>query len=230
MRVLVDNTDTLVSLVSITRDDMTPAANAALIALMPASALTEWGLKAMYDPAAKMNDFKDIRVFEPNRVQTVPPVFCGGPGAIATTVDRDTGMFREPLWGTAGVFPHLVASDTAFFNGQASRRAHEYMPLLVAGRQRSEGRAILVFYPHPWSSFLEAAMLVYFISLGSPYVYTLCPVNLEAAALLSPEEGGSRNMPGTTFGLHTQRDRHAEARIPAVLSLRLANHCRLRLL
>lgn len=211
---LVDNTDVPVSLVSITRDDMTPAVNAALIALMPGSALTEWGLKSMYSGDAKMNDFGDIRTFEPNRVQTLPPVFCGGPGALVDKRGKDgSGEFREPVWGTAGLFPHLVAIDTAFFNAQASRRSQDYMPLFVAGMQRSEGRAILVFYPHPWSSYLEAAMLVYFISRGSPYIYALCPANLEAAAMLSPDEGASRNIPGTTFNTCTQRDRHTEARL-----------------
>ena len=191
----------------ITRGDITPTVSAALIAIMPLQALSGWGITGMFEAmTTKMNDVKDIRVFTGASVGETGnsgAIFCGGPGSIVTAPNEHL----EPLWGIAGLYPHLVFAGLPFFNAQLPLNVPQsYMHLVYDGMRRSD-KAIIVFYPPPWTSYLEAAMLMFFVASGSTHVYTVMAETFVSDMSLYPDGPAVCNIPGTLHGMYTMRDR-----------------------
>lgn len=208
----------------ITRVHLTAAVNAALISLMPAPALTDWGLTAMYDDTRtnKMNSVAEMRLFSGAAATQTQPVFCGGAGALLQVSASGSGHI-DAMWGMAGVFPYLVTADIPFFNGQIPCVSpHIYMPALYAGLRQCS-KAIIVCHPPPWSSYLEAALCVYFIAGGSPHVAVLLPPNLVAHAAMCADEPATPNIPGTFNGVWTKRDRRVD--VARILTELMAAYC-----
>lgn len=171
--IVESNSDPTIITTKYTRGDVTATVNAALIALMPLTALQDWpGLGFIYadiGKTQKMNTLNEMKMY--SSATSGSTVFCGGPGPLV-----ESSTYTEPVWGTAALFPHLVRAKLAFFNGQIPvNRPGAYVPVLRAGLNMCGGRAIIVFYPPPWPSYLETAMLAYLIGTGSTSVHAVMP-------------------------------------------------------
>ena len=208
----------------ITRSDITPAVNAALIATMSASAVGDWAMNTLYGDGrqGKMHTVAEVRLFAPS-LQTFEPVtFCMGVGGYRDAEGEH--KYNEAVWGIAGLYPHLVAAKQPFFNGQTPLAPPQvYVPLLYAG-MRMCSRAIIVCYPPPWNLYLAAAVLVYYIGSGSAYVSTLVPPGLADQVCRSDSGEATPNIAGTYHGMFSARDRRSEvAHIVCALTRAYAN-------
>lgn len=133
------------------------------------------------------------------------------PGIIVYKNASNERVTLEPVWGTAGVFPHLVNAGLPFFNGQTPlNSACEFMTPIYNGIKQCDGKAIIVFYPPPWTSYLETAMMLFLIASGSPHVYVVQPVSMVTMAMSTDGGVSCSNIAGTRVGHHTARDRRVE--------------------
>ncbi len=203
-----------VSTITLTRDDFFPNADA-LVAVMPSIAVTEYGIADMYKDK-KMAQLKDMRVFAAKSSDDTP-ILCIGPGIYV----NDDKTYIEPMWGFAGIYPHLIASGHAFFNGHLPLSPPDtYVELLFKMARKSAGRAIVTLYPQPWSPFLETALLVYLISTGSQHVYAVGPQYLKDDAAKCLDIKSYQNINGTYCGAASPRDRRIEVATITELLLR----------
>lgn len=133
------------------------------------------------------------------------------PGIIVYKNASNERITLEPVWGTAGVFPHLVNAGLPFFNGQIPlNSACEFMAPIYTGIKQCGGKAIIVFYPPPWTSYLETAMMLFLIASGSPHVYVVQPLLMVTMAMSTDSGLSCSNIAGTRVGHHTARDRRVE--------------------
>lgn len=206
LRSIVVHVGEPISTITFTRDDFVPNVDT-LVAVMPSIAFTEYGISDMYSKVdKKMAQLKDMRVFA-SKPSDDAPVLCIGPGIY---VNEDKS-YIEPMWGFAGIYPHLIASGHPFFNGHLPLSTPDtYIELLFKMARKSAGRAIVTLYPQPWSPFLETALLVYLISTGSQHVYVIGPHYLKDDATKCPDIKSYSNINGTYCGSASSRDRRIE--------------------
>jgi hypothetical protein len=112
---------------NITRADIGESAKAALIEIAGRESLDTWGLLSIYQNDGRIGGFtlEANRVYpgkDVSRVNVTRFAFVGGPGPIIL-VDESQETLAEPAWGVAGIFPYLVRSETAFFNGHIPSNA-----------------------------------------------------------------------------------------------------------
>ena len=201
---LVDSRTPLNSNFVLTRSAMTEADIAALTAYIPVGALQELDMSSLYARGTKMSLLNEMRLF--TRDTDALPVFCCGPG-----VHVAGSVVQEPVWGIAGLYPHLMQAELPFFNGQLPCASpHNYIPTLVHGILQCRGRSIVVFYPPPWSSYLEAAMLMFLVATGSAHVHVLASASMVADA--AGDTTPIPNIAGTCFQMFTHRDRQVYSR------------------